>query len=229
MVGWLCPKTDPSEDVGEQSGNPEETAWAWLFLDRRSHKRQWNLYLCSSDTVSGAAHNKPLTGTDRQTPRLDRKGRREEETITGRQSVLYFLFFFHLPPVTQMTEQSAAAIKLSSSAVWEIFALCNLWSSGAVDKEADTMQATDRDKRSDSHSFACHSTAPPYLQRRRCSWHPVQPPNPSPSRPLKRIRSSKYIRSPQEASPNRRLSRLNIKDKKKRSSAFEGSPGAYGK
>lgn len=70
---------------------------------------------------------------------------------------------------------------------------------------------------------------PPYLQRRRCSWHPVQPPNPSPSCPLKRIRSSKYIRSPQEASLNRQLSRLNIKDKKKRSSAFEGSPGAYGK
>lgn len=77
--------------------------------------------------------------------------------------------FFHLPPVTQMTEQSAAAIKLSSSAVWEIFALCNLCSTGAVDKEADTTQATDRDKRSDSHSLACHSAAPPYLQRWRCS------------------------------------------------------------
>lgn len=93
MVGWLWPKSDPLKDVGEQSGNPEETAWAGLFLDRRSHRRQWNLYLCSSGTVSGAAHNKPLTGTDRQTPRLDRKGRREEETNTGRQSVLYFLFF----------------------------------------------------------------------------------------------------------------------------------------
>lgn len=149
--------------------------------------------------------------------------------LSQEDKVFSTFYFFHLPPVTQMTEQSAAAIKLSSSAVWEIFALCNLWSTGAVDKEADTMQATDRDKRSDSHSLACHSTAPPYLQRRRCSWHPVQPPNPSPSSPLKRIRPSKYIRSPQEASPNRRLSRLNIKDKKKRSSAFEGSPGAYGK
>lgn len=81
--------------------------------------------------------------------------------LSQEDKVFSTFYFFHLPPVTQTTEQSAAAIKLSSSAVWEIFALCNLWSTGAVDKEADTMQATDRDKRSDSHSLACHSTAPP--------------------------------------------------------------------
>lgn len=74
MVGWLCPKTDPSEDVGEQCGSQEETSWAGLFLDTRSHRRQWNLDVCRCDTASGAAHNKPLTATDTQTPRLDRRG-----------------------------------------------------------------------------------------------------------------------------------------------------------
>lgn len=102
MGEWSDDIVPIAEDVcvggGGQSENPEETARAGPFLDRRSHRRQWNLYLCSTDTASGPAHNKPLTGTDRQTPRLDREGRREEETITGRQSVLYFLFFFFSSP-----------------------------------------------------------------------------------------------------------------------------------
>lgn len=229
MVGWLCPKTDPSEDVGEQSGNPEETAWAWLFLDRRSHKRQWNLYLCSSDTVSGAAHNKPLTGTDRQTPRLDRKGRREEETITGRQSVLYFLFFFTSLLWRRWRNNlrllsNCQVLPCGKSLHYVICEALEPW----IKRQTQCRRQTETRDQTVT-LLPVTAQRPPYLQRRRCSWHPIQPPNPSPSRPLKRIRSSKYIRSPQEASPNRPLSRLNIKDKKKRSSAFEGSPGAYGK
>lgn len=168
-----------------------------------SHRRQWNLYVYSLDTASGAAYNKPLTETDRQTPRLDRTGAGKRKLSQEDKMFLTFYFF-----VWRRWRHNLSCYQMDKFAMWEMFALCNPWSTGALDKEADTIGWRETENRPSLRQEFPHGAPKPAETAMQLT---ARPPLKSHSESSsKRIRSSIY--TPQVVSPNGQLSRLRIKD-----------------
>lgn len=129
------------------------------------------------------------THRDRQTDsQTGQRGRRGEETITGRQSVLYFFCLTQIMAYAELfIRRSLIVIACPLVGInlhyffipfpplkrnmWEVFALLNLWHSGFQNNETD---ADIRDIfRTQTKERQCSHTAPPHLQKQHCSWQAV--------------------------------------------------------
>lgn len=181
---WILSHNDLWPDSGKQSRNSSETSTR-LFLDRMSNRRQWNLYVYSLDTASGAAYNRPLTETDRQTPRLDRTGAGKRKLSQEDKVFLTFYFF-----VWRRWWHNLSCYQMVEFAMWEIFTLCNPWSTGALDKEVDTIGWRETENRpSLRQEFPHGAPKPAEMALQLTARPPIKSHSESSS---KRIRSSIY-------------------------------------